>query len=507
MNKKKKKLRFPIIVKTILMIFVFSFVVVEISMTYFSIVISKRNKQAYFNIADSLSGTIAQVVDKDDASLLKNKVISILETIDPEDRILSTNKNAIKREEYMNHYDSLYDDTEFVSTFEKVRDQLRTIVDANKKTHIDCAYLSYLYVFTNAKGKKDGLFVYLVDSAPEEDACPPGWLDPVYNANKKSISNPKRGMPAYTTNTVGYGNLITSGSCIMNGEDVVAYACVDVSMVVIKQDQASTIVRLFVYLMFTAIILAIIGVILAYQFFTRPMRKINTVAKTFNDKDPKLSHEAFQNLNVKNRDEIGDLAESLKVIEGAVNERIIQLTAANEALLNAQYQANKMSLLANKDSLTGVQSKIAYDMKVDSLNEQIRNREDIKFGVAMIDLNYLKNTNDEYGHDAGDESLIKLSNIICLAFKHSPVYRIGGDEFVVILTGEDYQHSEELMEEFNERIGDSIKNSKLPLYRRVSAAIGYATYDEKNDKSVDDVFKRADKAMYNRKHQMKEDEQ
>jgi diguanylate cyclase (GGDEF)-like protein len=55
-------------------------------------------------------------------------------------------------------------------------------------------------------------------------------------------------------------------------------------------------------------------------------------------------------------------------------------------------------------------------------------------------LNNLKTLNETYGHDKGDLAIKKLSNLICRVFSHSPVFRIGGDEFAVILRGWDYEH-------------------------------------------------------------------
>ena len=161
-----------------------------------------------------------------------------------------------------------------------------------------------------------------------------------------------------------------------------------------------------------------------------------------------------------------------------------------------------MTAIANRDSLTGVGSKTAYDAEAEKINAQIKNKEKLFFGIAMIDLNYLKNTNDEFGHFAGDEALIKLSNLICLVFKHSPVYRVGGDEFIVLLRGKDYENRDKLIEKFNKAIYSSINDKKIPEQERVSAAIGLSIFIE-GDSSVHDVFKRADKAMYLRKHEMK----
>ena len=123
----------------------------------------------------------------------------------------------------------------------------------------------------------------------------------------------------------------------------------------------------------------------------------------------------------------------------------------------------------------------------------------------MIDLNYLKDTNDNYGHDAGDAALIKLAHTICLVFKHSPVYRVGGDEFIVVLRGQDYNNQKHLIEEFKERVNSIIyRNENIQTQERISAAIGYSKYEKERDKNVDDIFKRADTEMYQNKKKMKE---
>ena len=110
MADKKRKFRFPILLKTAIIIFIFSIIVVEVSMTYYSLVISNRNKETYKNYADSLSSTIAKVVDADDINILKDKVISILETIPNEERIVSDCEDEEKLNEYIAKYDSLYND-------------------------------------------------------------------------------------------------------------------------------------------------------------------------------------------------------------------------------------------------------------------------------------------------------------------------------------------------------------------------------------------------------------
>ena len=96
----------------------------------------------------------------------------------------------------------------------------------------------------------------------------------------------------------------------------------------------------------------------------------------------------------------------------------------------------------NRDPLTNVNNRIAYENKIKNIQAEINNNIYQHFAIAMFDVNNLKLVNDNNGHDAGDEYLNRACHLICNIFKHSPVFRIGGDEFVAILTGDDYDNYE-----------------------------------------------------------------
>ena len=87
--------------------------------------------------------------------------------------------------------------------------------------------------------------------------------------------------------------------------------------------------------------------------------------------------------------------------------------------------------------------------------------------------------------------------------KLSVVYRIGGDEFVVILKDSDYASAYALIANFKHELFMLEKDTSLEPWQKISAAIGFAEYDSKLDKTVLDVFNRADKKMYECKKQMK----
>ena len=489
-EKKKRRFRLPIWAKTSIMIIVFAFALAEVAMVFFSLDSSKYNQNNYKNLATNLSATVALTIDVEDVKEVKNSVQTIVD---------NSSTHPISDEwgsDAWNAYIAQFDGISQMDAFIRLRDSMRRIQNVNS-SDIDCIYISYI-------DTQRELFIYVVDDAEEEDACPPGCIDPLYDFNKGVLTNPEKGFPAYITNTEEYGYLVTAGTAIKDDDEVIAFAMVDISMTTVRKSQANRIVNLFFSLLGGMALLAIVGIIVVTFILVRPVNRVNNIAKSYDDTDPEKTHESFMSLKVNTKDEIEDLADSLKRMEAGVYDRIKQLTKMNEELSASQNETRKMTALANTDGLTGVKNKIAYDAEVERINKDIKSGEKVNFGVVMIDLNYLKNTNDEYGHDAGDEALIELTKIICDTFKHSPVYRIGGDEFVILLRGRDYNSSSSLIEIFNNEIEKSTNGKEI--YKGVSAALGYSEYDPKTDSCVDDVFKRADKAMYDRKREMKKDD-
>jgi diguanylate cyclase (GGDEF)-like protein len=150
---------------------------------------------------------------------------------------------------------------------------------------------------------------------------------------------------------------------------------------------------------------------------------------------------------------------------------------------------------ANTDALTGVKNKNAYVTDESELNALIAGRKNPAFAVVVCDLNNLKTVNDTLGHKAGDTYIRKACSVLCGIFDHSPVFRVGGDEFVVICQGHDYEHIEELLEKLG------AENAQSKKLGDVQIAFGMARFD--GDKDVESVFTRADQLMYKHKAQLK----
>ena len=150
---------------------------------------------------------------------------------------------------------------------------------------------------------------------------------------------------------------------------------------------------------------------------------------------------------------------------------------------------------ANIDALTGIKNKHAYLTAEAWLNQQIAEHNQAPFAIVMLDVNDLKKVNDTAGHQAGDQYLRDACKIVCNTFKRSPVFRVGGDEFVVIAKGDDYEHIEELVEKLNDCNVEAERTGGIVI------ACGMAKYD--NDASVAHVLKRADHKMYKNKSKLK----
>ena len=182
--------------------------------------------------------------------------------------------------------------------------------------------------------------------------------------------------------------------------------------------------------------------------------------------------------------------EGLRLIIGLydIDVQVRQEEEFGKKLLQAQSQANI-------DGLTGVKNKHAYLEAEAHMDLQIAEHHQIPFAIVMLDINDLKQINDTAGHQAGDQYIRNACRIICDIFKHSPVYRIGGDEFAVIATGGDYSHIEELIGKVRDN------NESASISGGVVIACGMAKYD--HDLSVASVFERADQNMYENKNLLK----
>ena len=173
-----------------------------------------------------------------------------------------------------------------------------------------------------------------------------------------------------------------------------------------------------------------------------------------------------------------------------------------EEFKEKEEQKQKVQLaerLARRDALTGIKNKNAFSEALQEIEEKIAEGAEGKhFGIVMCDVNDLKLITDTRGHSFGDEALQRASRMICGIFKHSPVFRIGGDEFAVLLSEDDYAVRDRLLGLLREESEANGRTRSGPV-----VASGMAVYEPETDEDFDAVFKRADRRMYDNKNALK----
>lgn len=160
---------------------------------------------------------------------------------------------------------------------------------------------------------------------------------------------------------------------------------------------------------------------------------------------------------------------------------------------------NSANELARRDDLTGIKNKTAYTELEKSVQHNLDNGIDyLPFAIVVCDINGLKQINDAEGHKAGDKYICDSAALICGVFKHSPVFRIGGDEFVIFLRGSDYPEREKLLKKLKDDVLANIGKKGAPVI-----AAGMSDLIPGKDKRISDVFERADELMYADKRSLK----
>ncbi len=237
-----------------------------------------------------------------------------------------------------------------------------------------------------------------------------------------------------------------------------------------------SILQNMIYAIIVFILIAMLGMYIITKSITHPLKELTDAAKKVEagDFNIELYHPSL--------DEVGLLSRSFQKTVDTLNEKI-----------------EFINKLAYTDSLTGLYNNTAYTDHTVQIEKNIHEK---KFALIIFDVNDLKKINDEYGHEKGNELIITASAFIQNTFRNSNAYRIGGDEFAVILEGDNYRKCDDLLRSFDEGIINQYINVGTGKIK-INVARGMAEFLPANDYKFDDVFKRADKAMYVNKKEIK----
>jgi diguanylate cyclase (GGDEF)-like protein len=191
----------------------------------------------------------------------------------------------------------------------------------------------------------------------------------------------------------------------------------------------------------------------------------------------------------------------VEIAHSNIREINLLSTAFENMIVNLREHKNLQYRLAHRDSLTGLRNTTSYNGWIAEFDARIKEGH-ASFGVVVFDINNLKEINDTHGHIFGNELIVAASQIICDTFKKSPVFRIGGDEFLVILQNKDLADKDSLFASLDSKCATtSIDKDNVSF--PVSIAKGFAQFNSDTDTQFSDVFERADSEMYKNKKNMK----
>ena len=236
-----------------------------------------------------------------------------------------------------------------------------------------------------------------------------------------------------------------------------------------------------IILLVAVVLLAVFTVItlLLMNALTKPLVRLAAASQKLMDGDYTAELEEYHG-----KDEVGTLTRSFRKMRD-----------------HMQIYISDLNSRAYTDALTGVKNKGAFDLSVNRMNSEIH-EEKTAFAIIMFDLDNLKEINDQYGHERGDIYLQTACRLICRVFAHSPVYRVGGDEFCVLAQFADYNARDELLKKFDQEAEARNVKAEHP-WERIEVSKGIAVYRPGKDKNAEQVYNRADEAMYKDKRRRK----
>lgn len=350
---------------------------------------------------------------------------------------------------------------------------------------------------------------FLIDAVREIQADNPKLLD-IGMTIEQPLNTHVMMWEAYTTGKTPmdydvfnneYGHTFAYYSPLIIDDEVIGLVCTEVAVSNVNRTILWNTVRQIILIAGVLILGIIVLMVYVNNNYIRRLERLErSVTRYSHTKDTAVAKDIEK--DAQGNDEISSLAEKIASMIFELQEYIKHLTKTYNELEETKKQADVMNELAYKDSLTGIRNKLSYDQEIHKLGWDLTS-DNARFGIAVIDLNFLKKINDGYGHEQGNIAIKNLCILICRIFTHSAVFRIGGDEFVVIVQNEDYDRAQNLIDEFNKIIDENMINTDEPPWVAFSAALGYAKYDKYVDQTVESVFRRADKAMFNRKKEMK----
>ena len=310
----------------------------------------------------------------------------------------------------------------------------------------------------------------------------------------------------YYKNFTTWGYDYTASVPLINSKgEHFALLCVDIEVKDVELSIATYTVAVVGLLVILGVIFTIFFVLWMNYNVTEPIYKLEKSVVAFAKSshamvDPNLLN--YEDPHIQSENEVESLSNAITQMASDLKNYASNILEAESQVEDMKNQVGYMDTVAYQDALTHVKNKAWYDNIEKRVNDDIA-KGNAEFGIIMADLNNLKKINDNYGHEHGNDYIFGACHKICVVFEHSPIFRIGGDEFVVLLEKADYENREQLLSDIKAEFEATSKDVQRSPWRRYSVAFGMAVYDRTQDRDMNDVFKRADSLMYKDKVESK----
>ena len=330
---------------------------------------------------------------------------------------------------------------------------------------------------------------------------------PEFKNDIQDLTSGRRSVISHIVNKDGRYVLTTITPIFDNKGKYVCSAGVDFSMEEMRTANLEFIYNVVWMVFLMMLLLVSFDIVIIRRDITIPLRKMAQTVSNFSydtmeNRYRNLSE--YEELNIQLGNEIGIL---YNVTLNAEKENYFYMQnymRAKESIAQKDSQIKEITEVLERDELTGVGSKTAYVKKVSELEALIeKDKEMPKFAVVVVDVNNLKKVNDTYGHNLGNTYIKGCITVISQIWKHSSIYRIGGDEFVIVIDSFDYSKRHELVDLTRKEFELLYNNKDREEYERYAASIGETAFNCEIDNTYKDAFARADQRMYDAKQEFK----
>ncbi|EKO3391235.1 GGDEF domain-containing protein [Vibrio fluvialis] len=236
----------------------------------------------------------------------------------------------------------------------------------------------------------------------------------------------------------------------------------------------------------SAVVLGFLLTVYIVQIILQRIKRIQGDIKTLNaslDQGDSSSQEAVSKITTK--DELAELEHDIKAVMSRLAKEITCREQVEKQLLT----------LATQDKLTGAYNRHKWEEQI-NMQLNLAQRGGYPFGLILLDVDYFKRVNDQFGHQVGDQLLKRMVSELQQRIRSTDMlFRLGGEEFAILLPMQDIESACKLAESLRSQM-ELLQVDNLPAF---TISIGVTSYHDMDSEAS--IFRRADMALYRAKAQ------